>query len=150
MKTIIIYSSWHHNNTEKIAEAMADVLKAKAVKTKDADISELAEYDLLGFGSGIYAMRADKKLIELINKIPLDWQKNAFVFTTSGMGTDFSKSLEKLLIKRRITVIGRFDCKGFETWGPFKLKGGINKGKPDETDILNAKAFARELLAMVE
>ena len=29
----------------------------------------------------------------------------------------------------------KFGCKGYDTFGPFKLFGGIAKGHPDEDDI---------------
>ena len=37
--------------------------------------------------------------------------------------------------------IGRFQCKGFDTYGPFKLIGGIAKGHPDQKDIREAVEF---------
>ena len=38
-------------------------------------------------------------------------------------------------------MIGKFGCKGYDTFGPFKLVGGIAKGHTDEEDIKNAKCF---------
>ncbi len=54
MKTLIIYISIHHSNTERIAKAMAEILDAKLVKSNEVHINDLLEYDLIGFGSGIY------------------------------------------------------------------------------------------------
>ena len=42
-------------------------------------------------------------------------------------------------------VIGKFGCKGYDTFGPFKLVGGIAKGHPDEEDIKNAVEFVKGL-----
>ena len=42
-------------------------------------------------------------------------------------------------------IVGEFSCKGFDTFGPFKLIGGISKGHPDKNDLDNAKAFFKEL-----
>jgi len=42
--------------------------------------------------------------------------------------------------------VGEFDCKGFDTFGPWGKLGGIAKGHPDETDLDNARAFARALI----
>lgn len=36
---------------------------------------------------------------------------------------------------------GRFQCKGFDTYGPFKLIGGIQKGHPDESELKAAVDF---------
>ena len=30
---------------------------------------------------------------------------------------------------------GKFGCKGYDTFGPFRLIGGIAKGHPDDKDI---------------
>lgn len=145
METLIIYSSIYHGNTEKIAIAMGETLNAKTIKTADAKSEDLNRFDLVGFGSGVYAMRMDGELIHFVEELPRIEGKKAFVFTTSGMGRDFSGSMANILIKKGFDIIGRFDCKGFDDWGPLKLKGGVNKGKPDGTDITAAKEFARGL-----
>ena len=54
MKVLIIYNSVHHGNTEKITKVIADELKTKMVKPSDEEASKWEEYDLIGFGSGIY------------------------------------------------------------------------------------------------
>lgn len=41
--------------------------------------------------------------------------------------------------------MGEFSCKGYDTFGPFKLIGGISKGHPDKNDLDNAKAFFKGL-----
>ena len=47
--------------------------------------------------------------------------------------------------KKHSTVIGKFGCKGYDTFGPFKLLGGIAKWHPDEKDIKNAVEFVKGL-----
>lgn len=67
---MIIYISAHHGNTEKVAKAMAEVLNAKLAKRSDVNINEVSEYDLIGFGSGIYFRRHHKSLLDFIDKLP--------------------------------------------------------------------------------
>ena len=43
------------------------------------------------------------------------------------------------------SVVGKFGCKGYDTFGPFKLVGGIAKGHPDEEDMKNAVDFVKGL-----
>ena len=38
-------------------------------------------------------------------------------------------------------IVGRFSCKGFDTFGPFKLIGGVSKGHPDDKDLAEAVEF---------
>ena len=44
------------------------------------------------------------------------------------------------------TIVGRFSCKGFDTFGPFKMIGGVSKGHPDEKDIAAVVEFYNCLL----
>ena len=57
MKSLIVLYSYHHNNTEKIAKAIAPIIGAE-IKTPDkVTLDELAEFDLVGYGSGIYGAK---------------------------------------------------------------------------------------------
>ena len=57
MKIAIIYKSIHHGNTKKIAEVMAETLKADLFDLKDVNMDVIGKYDLIGFGSGKYFLR---------------------------------------------------------------------------------------------
>ncbi|WP_280471457.1 hypothetical protein [Nocardia cyriacigeorgica] len=47
-------------------------------------------------------------------------------------------------------VVDTFTCRGFDTWLPLRIVGGIQKGHPDEDDLLAARTFAADLRARVE
>ncbi len=57
---------------------------------------------------------------------------------------DFQKPLKKKLITKGFKVIGEFDCRGWDTY-PIWVKpfSGINKGKPGEKEVMEAKCFAK-------
>ncbi len=146
MKTLIVYTSFHHNNTEKIARAMAGVLDADLTDPEDADIQE---YDLIGFGSGIYFGKHDKRLLKLAENLSASGRKKAFVFSTSGLSdrmnifaSHFHNPLKKKLQEKGFDVVGEFNCPGFDTAGPFKVIGGVSKGRPNKEDMEKAKRFA--------
>ena len=146
MKTLIIYKSIHHGNTEKIAKVMANALEAELLDLKDANINIIKKYDLIGFGSGIYMNKPHKELIKFIDSLNNLKSKKAFVFTTSGRGNaGYNDLLKNKLLQTGFEIIGGFSCKGFDTWGPFKIIGGINKGNPDKDDFKNAENFANDL-----
>ncbi|MBI5679626.1 MAG: flavodoxin family protein [Methanobacterium sp.] len=163
MKTAIIYKSIHHGNTKKIAEAMVNALEAELFDLKDANHDIIKEYDLIGFGSGIYFSKPHKKLRKFVEDLDNVENKKAFVFSTSGSkkpsnaqrlghrksfdfrASKFNDLLKNELSKKGFEILGEFNCKGFDTWGPFKLIGGLNKGKPDEEDLKNAAEFAKSL-----
>lgn len=150
MKTIIIYISIHHGNTEKIAKAIANVLRAKLVKPNEVKPNEILNYDLIGFGSGIYFSRYHRSLIDFVKKMPLVQNKKAFIFSTSGrkesaIFNQFAKNFKKILIAKGFKIVGEFNCLGFDTFGLLKLTGGINKNRPSEQDLKRAEEFAKNL-----
>ena len=146
MKSLVVYASIHHQNTEKVATVIAAELEANLLSVFQAHPDALATYDLIGFGSGIYGRKFHKTLIQFVEAVPSVTQKRASVFTTSGAGaTAVHGSFKELLANRGFSVVGDFSCKGWVTWGPYRLIGGINKGRPNDQDLEDARTFARGL-----
>ena len=148
MKTAIVYYSAHHGNTRKLAEAVArgrDVILMDVQEVKSADLSG---YDLIGFASGIYFGRFHQSVVEFArNNLPRD--KKVFFRATYG-GSNGTKAIEEAVRERDAQIVGSFGCKGYDTFGPFKLVGGICKGHPDETDLKNACRFLDGLMKTAE
>lgn len=71
-----IFPSYEHREGRK---AMADTIDAKLLKVEHVRLEELAAYDLLRFGSGIYAGKHHKKLIAVVEHVP-QMDINVFVF----------------------------------------------------------------------
>ena len=149
MKSLIVCVSVSNHNTAKVARAMADVLGAEVVEPEDVDPSTFANYDLVGFGSGIFAMSFHHRLRQLVRRIPPVSGTRAFVFATSGSPEPpvwrYTRTMRRTLEQRGFSVVGTFTCRGHDTWLPLRLVGGINKGHPDEADLEHARAFARSL-----
>ena len=137
----------HHGNTKKIAKVIADTMNADVIKAEDVNVNILGDYDLIGFGSGIYHGKLHKSIIEVVDSLPNVFNKKAFVFSTSGQGKVKSNdSIGDKLKEKGFNIMGSFACKGYDTFGPFKLIGGIAKGRPNNEDFANARSFAEELL----
>ena len=71
-----------------------------------------------------------------------------FISFSSGCpfaGNANYKSIEQILNKKHASVEGKFGCKGYDTFGPFKLVGGIAKGHPDDKDIQYEMEFVKDL-----
>jgi len=150
METLIIYISVHHGNTEKIAKVMANTLDATLLEVKQANASMLEQYDLIGFGSGIYFGKHHEGLLDFVDKLPVLRNKKAFVFSTSGLGKiwfihKFDKPLREKLQRKGFDIIGEFSCRGLDTYRATKLVGGINKGRPNAEDLRQAEDFASGL-----
>jgi flavodoxin len=100
----------------------------------------------MGFGSGIYDHNFHQALLRFVETLPTVTKKQAFIFSTCGVGgTRGHASFKKLLANRGFSVVGDFSCKGWDTNSFFKLFGGINKGRPNEDDLEKARIFAQEL-----
>ncbi|HOI39767.1 MAG TPA: flavodoxin family protein [Methanobacterium sp.] len=147
MKSLIILYSYHHHNTEKVAKTIASILGADIKLPEDVNPEELQEYDLIGFGSGIYGGVHHKSLLELADSLPEISGKKVFLFSTSG-GTDNTmpikchSALREKLQSKGYTIIDEFNCKGF-----FGFVGiGISRGRPNSIDLKNAEDFAQNLL----
>jgi len=160
MRAVLIVYSYHHRNTEAIAERMASVLDGR-IKTPDAiDPQELGAYDLIGFGSGIYSAKHHESLLELADRLPQVTDQKAFLFSTDGtprklvkdesalvkkMDNDHAALREKLQAKG-YAIAGEYNCAGYNTNSFLRRFGGINKGRPNGEDLEKAAAFARRLI----
>lgn len=144
MKILIIYKSYHRMNTEKVARAMAEAVGARMIEVEDTRIEDLSGYDLVGFGSGIYAGRPHKSLFSLVEKMaPLN--RNAFVFSTSGSPKEeYHRLLRERLTAKGCQIVGEFQCPGESGLLGFTF---ANKGHPDEKDLRDARAFIKSLVS---
>jgi Flavodoxins len=150
-KTFIIVYSYHHGNTAKIANVMAEVLNAEVKSPQDIKIDELSEYDLIGFGAGIDSGKHYAPLLELADKLQITQGQNAFIFSTSGVGgkkktANDHKALRGILLSKGYKIVDEFACLGLDTNSVLKYIGGLNKGRPNEADFQSAVEFANKLL----
>lgn len=150
MKSILILYSYHHYNTKKIANVIAQVLSADIILPKDVNPESLQYYDLIGFGSGIYSAKNHQSLLELADELPQVVGKSAFIFSTSGITGKSKAAKDHSILKNKLeskgyTIIDEFQCKGFNTNSFLRLFGGMNKGRPNAQDIKQAEEFALKL-----
>jgi len=126
MKSLLVLFSYHHNNTEKIANVFAKVLDAQIKTPQQINPEELQEYSLIGFGSGIYGVSTSAMTGE------------------AKVAKDHSLLREKLQSKGYM-IVDEFACKGFNTNSFMKYFGGMNKGRPNAKDLKHAEEFAQNL-----
>lgn len=148
MRVSIIYISPHHRNTKKILDVMAGELKRKHVvkmlEVSKANESLIKKSDLIIFGSGIYFSKHHASLLKFVDKLSECKGKKAVIVSTGGFGIQkFHKPLKKILINKGFKIVDEFCCKGWDTFGPFKLIGGLNKGRPNKEDFGKAKKFIK-------
>jgi flavodoxin len=148
-RALIICVSVSHGNTAAVARAMVGVLGAHVLEPEGVDPHTLADYDVVGFGSGIFAGAYHPRLRRFVERLPPVHDTRAFVFTTSGRGRaqslPWQRPLEAVLRDKGYDVVGSFACRGFDTWLPLRLVGGINQGHPDRQDLARAHTFAERI-----
>lgn len=152
MKTAICYYSRHHGNTLKVVQAMAeaagegqfeliDVLTRQAVR--------LDGWDCIGFASGIYGFGVHKAVVEFARQYLPAGKPVFFVYTCGGAKGAGTGPLAEVAAEKGCPLLGEFRCKGYDTFGPFKLVGGIAKGRPNAVDLRRAQNFYRAIAKQV-
>ena len=68
-------------------------------------------------------------------------QKLFFIYTAGAVNAGFEKALRKKTEQSGKICMGIFGCKDFDTFGPLKLIGGLNKNRANEKDFKNAIDF---------
>lgn len=143
-RCLILYCSSHHQNTETLVKKAATQLPdIDVIPLSDDSCPELSHYELIGLASGIYMGRPHAAMQSFLESHQKEMKgRRVFTMLTSGAnqkkyGTAFSSLLEGY----GCTVLGNYQCKGFDTFGPWKLIGGIAKGHPDNSDVAGAQAF---------
>lgn len=146
MRTLIICVSASHGNTRRVADRMAEVLSAEVVEPESVDVDQITQYDLVGFGSGIYFMSAHPRLWQLVRRLPHVDGTPAFTFFTSGAAelplAGYSRPIRWGIDRKGFRLLDSYSCRGWDTVGPLGWLGGVNKGHPNAQDLDAAAAFA--------
>lgn len=145
MKTAICYYSRHHGNTLKVLQAMAGEGEADLIDVTTRQAVRLEEYDCIGFASGIYFGKFHDSVLAFARQYLPQGKPVFLVCTYGGAKGTGTKALSEIAGEKGCRVLGEFGCKGYDTFGPFRLVGGIAKGHPDARDLENACRFYRNL-----
>lgn len=147
MKTAIIYYSKHHGNTKKTLDA----IKSEAsdditlIDVTAASSANLNEYDTIGFASGIYYSKFEKRVLTFAKEYLPDNKDVFLIYTYGAEKKGYTNAVRDILINKNANILGEYGCLGFNTFGPFKLIGGIAKNHPDESEIKGAISFYKSL-----
>ncbi len=146
MKNCIVYASTHHGNTRKVVDAIANETGVELIDATQVHEKKLSEYDLIGFASGIFFTKFSEQVLNFA-RVNLVKDKKVFFIATAGNPLDINfRAIEEIAEEKNCQVVGRYQCKGFDTFGPFKIVGGIQKGHPDESELAEAVEFYKGLV----
>lgn len=145
MNTVILLASYHHGNTKKLIDAIGENNEFTVIDVLKVKNYDLSEFDRIGIASGTYGFNIHEEMINFI-KENLPEGKKVFIITTSGMGKPFTSILKTLLNEKKAEVLGEFNCGGFCDLKLFKwICGGLQKGRPNDMDIVDAVNFYKRL-----
>ena len=145
MSTVIVYYSKHHGNTKKLLDAIAAVEEVTLIDVTEQPDADLTSFDRIGFASGIYYSSIAKQILSFaLERLPEN--KDVFYIYTHGAPVGgFLKGIHEIAEKKHCRELGAYHCLGYDTFGPFKLVGGIAKGHPTEEEIAGAVKFYQQL-----
>lgn len=144
MKSLIIYGSHHHKSTEKLAYGIATAHSVDLWDAEKADNVDLSAYSMIGFASGIDFGRFYPAVTALAETLPEGKMVYA-LFTCARDNGKYGDEIREIAERKKCIYLGKFGCKGYNTYGPWKLIGGMNKGHPSEEDLENAVRFYETL-----
>ena len=142
MKTAIVYYSHHHGNTKKLIDAIAKSHEVDLYDISEAKAVDFSDYERIGLASGIYYSKYAKQISDFVSE-SLPEGKEVFYIATCGASPTkkFFTEIKKAAEAKGCVSIGEYICAGYDTFGPFKVVGGIKKGHPTDEEILGAVTF---------
>ena len=146
MKTAIVYYSRHHENTKKLLDTLTGAHEITLIDATKCQKADLSQYDLVGFASGIYYSKFHKSVLRFASENLPAGKPVFFLYTYGAAKEGYTRAIEKITAEKQSPLAGSFGCLGFNTFGPFKLMGGMAKGHPTQGECEKALAFYESLL----
>lgn len=145
-KTAIIYASKHHGNTYKLVEAISEKYDIVPINAQTQQCVDLNEYDLIGFASGIDFGKFYPSVEQFLKDNLPKKKKVFFLYTCAKTSSRFTESMKTEALKREAIVMGEYGCRGYNTYGPWKIIGGMNKNHPSRKELEAAVRFYETLM----
>lgn len=152
MRAAIVYESRHQGNTRKLVKAIAEHhpvmlfdLGKKRGETLYRLCTEIREYDILGFASGIYVEQPSKKVKRFIENCLPEGQKTFFLYTCGSPNEKYMEPLRQAVEINQGKILGSYGCQGFYDFKLIKR----NQGHPNEEEIQGAVRFYEEILKKI-
>ena len=157
-KTLVTYFS-RTGNTKKVAEAIFETLAGdKSLKPMN-EVQSLDEYGLVFIGFPVHSHSVPYEVEKFLKDIPA--AKKIALFSTHGSLRGHKLSREAIeyavILTSKAKVLGTFSCRGrlsmqaldvlsqspeHQEWTEMAVSANSH---PNETDLAEAKAFAREI-----
>lgn len=144
-RIVIVYASNHHGNTRKLVEAISEDQNITLIDAAAEPYADLEGFDLIGFASGIdFGCFYDCVVQFLKNNLP-EKKKVFFLFTCAKVSERFISRIREEAAKKKAECLGAYGCRGYNTYGPWKLVGGMNRNHPNAAEIAEGRRFLQSL-----
>ncbi len=143
-RTVIIYESIHHKNTEKVINHIAEKLPIKILKLKDVDTLDLKEFDLIILASGIYYNQVHAGIMKWLKSLDITDKEIGIIYTCGFRYVDYSNKLGKYILRNGGKYIGNSWCRGYDTYSFLSKIGGIAKNHPNIQDLNKITAKVKQ------
>lgn len=144
--TVIIYASTHHGNTCRLVEMISGKFEITLIDATSQKSADLSGYDLIGFASGIDFGRFYSSVEEFLeNNLPEN-KRVFFLYTCAKTNPRFVETVKNAALCRNSILMGTYGCRGYNTYGPWKLIGGMNKNHPSPEELDGAVVFFESVL----
>ena len=145
MKAIIVYVSTHHGNTKKLVDAIAETCGVAAIDILENAEADLSGYDRIGIASGVAFGKYYPQMLSFLEAHLPSGKDVFFIHSAGDPRENHANSAKAIAVSKNCRILGTYFCKGFDTFGPFKLVGGINKNHPTAQEINGAVEFYQNL-----
>jgi len=145
MKTAIIYYSNHHGNTKKVLDAIKAGNDVELIDVTTDKSADLTAFDRIGIASGIYYSSIAKPLAAFAREKLPEEKEVFFIGTCGSRRKGYFDEIRSITDEKKCRFLGEFLCQGYDTFGPFKLVGGIAKGHPTADELSDAVKFYESL-----
>jgi flavodoxin len=136
MNSIAIVYATKTKHSKKLAEAIGQALNVKAENI--ADLPMVKSADLLFIVGGVYGGESLPELVSYVQTLDNQNVKAAALITSCASGTQKQATVRRILEEKNIPVAG-------ETVVPGAILV-VKMGHPNQSDMGNAVAFAKELV----
>ena len=144
-KTVIVYASTHHGNTRTLVKAIAEKYHVDLIDATSCYQAELSGYEQIGFASGIDFGKFYTCVEQFLKDNLPEGKPVFFLYTCAQKSERFTRTVREAAGKKSAILLGEYGCRGYNTYGPWKLVGGMNRGHPNPKEIGEAMAFFESL-----
>lgn len=141
MKTAIVYYSRHHENTKKLLDEIAGSHEVTLIDATKPIVIDVNQFDRIGLASGIYYSKFHSSVLKFAEEQLPVGKEVFFIYTYGAEKKGYTDAIRKALGGTDSKILGEYGCFGFNTFGPFKLIGGIAKGHPTVAELEGAVEF---------